>query len=295
MKDAAQGEPRTHEVFERPFRVEPVYESWKTPGNYREYPGGDKLPGKMKVWLIQNSGKDYGGVVARSWGFEDSPDAEVLTPGFNDGKENGAVGVGRHGNFLQWGFSAPPSQMTDAGRKFFLNCICYIHKFEGKSPLVRHVRNDRMQAVVVAGLVDKIDYDYIKTIFPTWQLKEYKKNPKGLVKYYQDNFERIYWDKVYLVDAELGSLGIESNRNVSSLGRLIVLLMDKNTAGTARLLLERYTEESFKTPGEWKAWFAKNKGRIYFSDVGGYKFRVVPEGYLNNRSGAADSLMNRHD
>ena len=42
------------------------------------------------------------------------------------GKMNGAVAVGRHGNFLQWGFSAPPSKMTDAGQKLFVNCLYYI-------------------------------------------------------------------------------------------------------------------------------------------------------------------------
>lgn len=109
MSDAAQGEPRKHIVFEKPFKVEPEFEDWKTLDNYYRYPVGADLPEKIKVWRIKNKGQTYGGVVARFWGFEDSPDAEILTPGFNNGKESGAVGVGRHGNFLQWGFSAPPS------------------------------------------------------------------------------------------------------------------------------------------------------------------------------------------
>jgi hypothetical protein len=74
------------------------------------------------------------GAVAQPWKQEDAPDAEALAIGFNTGKMNGAVAVGRHGNFLQWGFSAPPSRMTEAGRKFFLNCVCYIVKFDGKAP-----------------------------------------------------------------------------------------------------------------------------------------------------------------
>ena len=126
MGDATQGELLKHVVFEKPFKVVPKYENWKTPDNYFRYPDSAHLPEKMKVWRVQKSGKTYGGVVARAFGFNDSPDAEVLTPGYNSGKENGAVGVGRHGNLLQWGFSAPLSKMTDAGRKFFLNCVCYI-------------------------------------------------------------------------------------------------------------------------------------------------------------------------
>ena len=97
----------------------------------------------MKVWRVQRLSDEPAnlarpsGAVARPWEPKDAPDAEVLAAGYNLGKMNGAVAVGRHGNFLQWGFSAPPSQMTEAGRKFFLNCICYIVQFDGKSPRTR--------------------------------------------------------------------------------------------------------------------------------------------------------------
>ena len=77
MGDAAQGEPRQHVVFEKPFKVEPKFEQWKTPSNYRRFPGGKELPDELKVWRVQNTGKSSGGVVSRSWGYEDSPDAEV--------------------------------------------------------------------------------------------------------------------------------------------------------------------------------------------------------------------------
>lgn len=125
-------------MFEKPFKVEPVYEMWETPSVYRRYPGGEKLPDKLKVWRVQKmTDKPAGttrpyGAVARP--FENTAEAEALVAGYNNGKMSGAVAVGRERNFLQWGFSAPPSTMTDAGRKFFLNCISYIAKFEGKIP-----------------------------------------------------------------------------------------------------------------------------------------------------------------
>lgn len=114
---------------------------WRTPENYRRYPGGEKLPDKVKVWRVQKTTDKPGGTtkpygaVARP--FENSADAEALVAGYNDGKMNGAVAVGRHGNFLQWGFSAPPSKMTEAGRRFFLNCVCYIAGFGGRAPGIR--------------------------------------------------------------------------------------------------------------------------------------------------------------
>ncbi len=75
--------------------------------------------------------KPYG-AVASPWKPSDAPDTEILVAGYNVGKMSGAVAVGRDHNFLQWGFSAPPSKMTEAGRAFFLNCVCYIARFQGK-------------------------------------------------------------------------------------------------------------------------------------------------------------------
>jgi hypothetical protein len=140
LSEAAQGEPPKHGVFFKPFKVEPVYEFWETPDSYRRYPGGSELTPMLKVWHVQQTAgpekrfiAPYG-AVARPWDAKEAPDAEILTIGYNTGKMNGAVAVGRHGNFLQWGFSAPPSKMTDAGQKFFLNCICYAAQFDDKVP-----------------------------------------------------------------------------------------------------------------------------------------------------------------
>ncbi len=244
----------------------------------------------MKVWRVQKTTDKPGGVtrpygaVSRSWGFNDSPDAEILVAGYNTGKESGAVAVGRHGNFLQWGFSAPPSKMTDAGRKFFLNCICYISKFNGKAPLVRRKSGDRFEALRSAMAISYVRKPNVFwKSFPPELKKRYGSDWKGLVKYFQDRYELIFLDSawVFHIDHELKSLGLQSNRKMETLEKLIALLNDRDKADVARKLLGRYTLESFETPEEWQEWFEKNRDRIYFSDVGGYKFRVVPEGYLD--------------
>jgi hypothetical protein len=284
MADAAHAGSFEHEIFSKPFKVEPQFEYCDTPDNYRRFPDGDKLPDRMKVWLVQKTDKRYGSVVARSYGFTDSPDAEALVLGFNTGKEYGAVGIGRHGNFLQWGYWAPPSQMTEAGRKLFLNCICYIHKFEGKPPLIRRTSSHRWNAIRLAALINLIkDESFFSSTFPPELKEKYKGNPDGLVQYYKDNFESIYWNRVFLVDNELKSLGIKSNRKIETLEKLISLLEDEKKADTARLLLARYTTESFQNAEQWRSWFESNKDRIFFSDVGGYKFFVIPKGYLSEK------------
>ncbi len=280
MRDAAQGEPRQHEVFSKPFKVQPVFESWPTPKYYREYPGGEDLPDKIKVWRVQNTGNRSGNVVSRFYGFEDSPDAEILTAGFNVGKESGAVGVGRHGNFLQWGFSAPPSQMTEPGKRFFLNCICYISKFDGARPLVRKQASARLVAVHLASVSDQISDPKFRTrMFAPELLAKSKGDAHALTQCYQDNLELIYYDKVFRVDEDLRVLGLQSNRKLETLQRLIELLGDPPQAPAAAKALRRYTQESLETPQAWRAWFEQNRDRIYFTDVGGYKFLVTPEGY----------------
>ncbi len=225
------------------------------------------------------------GVVSRSWGFNDSPDAEVLTAGYNTGKENGGVGVGRHANFLQWGFSAPPSKMTEAGRRFFLNCVCYIAKFDGKAPLVRRHSSDRFSGVrLIKGAVQNPGESFYEGLFPSELMEKYRGNADGLFAHYMRNYDLIYREGgTYKIDAELKSLGIESNQKVESLDKLIELLRDKEKSEIARKLLRRYSVESFETAGEWRKWFEQNRDRIYFTDVGGYKFRLIPEGYLDRK------------
>jgi hypothetical protein len=264
--------------------VSPEFETWDTPANYRRYPDGDKLPSRMKVWRVQNSGKDYGGVVAQSYGFADSPDAEVLAVGFNVGKEHGAVGIGRHGHVLQWGYASPPSQMTESGRRLFLNCVHYIRKLEGKGPLVYRQSSSRMDAVRLAPLINRIRSDqkeFFLSQFPESLYERYHADPNGLTRYYEENIEWVYRDRVFKVDEELKALGIDSNRKLASLERLIELLDDAEHSAVAQRLLVRYGDPGFVLPAHWREWFEQDTHRIYFTDVGGYKFKVVPEGYLD--------------
>ena len=283
MGDAAHVGSFDHEVYSKTLAVKPEIEEWDTPGNYHgRHLGLDKLPDKMKVWRVQNSGKSYGGVVARAYGFLDSPDAEVIAVGFNGGKEYGAVGIGRQGNFLQWGYSSSPSQMTEAGRNLFVNCIHYISKFNGKTPLVRRQGSQRLNAMRLAQVINRISGDqkefFLRT-FPEELYGKYSSDPNGLVQYYRDNIELVYRDGVFRVDDELKSLGIESNRKIETLARLIEMLNDQLKADIAQKLLERYTERSFGSPNQWSEWLNTNKDRLYFTDFGGYKFMLMPKDY----------------
>jgi len=263
-------------VYHTPLAVRPEFELRPTPDNYREtYEGPGKLPDQIRVWRVQNSEK--GSALAWARGFLDSPDAEILAVGFNRLKHYGDIGISRQGNFLQWGYGDPPSLMTEAGRRLFVNCIHYIHRFGGKAPLVREHSNRRQNVLSWAEYLAVASADQkerVQRSFPKDVWQKYQADPAGLLAYYQANLELVYWDGVYYVDEELKSLGIESNRKVETLERLFELRKDPAHQEIAQRLLDRYTD------GHTTFDFQNGRDRIYFSDVGGHRFFVVPEGYL---------------
>ncbi|MDR0544936.1 MAG: protein-disulfide reductase DsbD N-terminal domain-containing protein, partial [Odoribacteraceae bacterium] len=105
------------------------------------------LPDSIPMWKVQTKGyaTDTGfriGMVARPWGFEDSPDAEYISSGVC-AKTIDAVAIGRHGNFLHWGFAASPAYMTDEACTVLANAIVYIARFSGQGVIARKY-NDRI-------------------------------------------------------------------------------------------------------------------------------------------------------
>jgi hypothetical protein len=170
--------------------------------------------------------------------------------------------------------------MTETGRRFFINCVCYIQKFDGHPPLVHPQSSHRMNSIRLAALITRIkDKSFFRGVFPAELMAEYKDDPDGLVKYYEEDIELIYRARTFQIDQELKALGFASNRQLETLAGLIKSLDDPERGEATRRLLARYTEETFDTGEQWRDWLEAGRGRIYFSDVGGYKFRVMPEGY----------------
>src|SRR5437763_16402961 len=44
----------------------------------------------------------------------------------------------------------------------------------------------------------------------------------------------------------------------------------------ASRILRLYTNESFRDARAWRGWLEESRGRLFFTDVGGYKFLVAP-------------------
>jgi hypothetical protein len=268
----------THEILQRPFPVNLQFDEVDTPEDYRDWPGGAELGKKLKVWKVQN--KQFPeidpGLVSDPYGFDDSPDAEVISSGINS-KGPEAVALGRHGNFFLWGFSAQPSDMTESGRNCFLNAICYIKKFDGQSPLVRTTSQGRRWALVYAHYRKSYgDQDFVKQLFPKSLLDEFGSDGDKYLRYYQENLEYLHrGENGFEVDQDVKQLGL-SNRKVELLDRCVKMLEQNDQPELAARILKRYTTEDFGQPDEWRAWLKQNRERLFFTDMGGYKFMVNP-------------------
>jgi hypothetical protein len=166
--------------------------------------------------------------------------------------------------------------MTEAGRRLFLNCIHYIHRFDGRIPLIHRQMSGRLNALNAASVLKIIveKERFFTSAFPSELWNKYQSDFDGLLAYYRENVELIYRDRVYRVDTELQSLGLTSNHKVETLERLFELQKDPGHREVAQRLLDRYTD------GHTTFDFQNGRDRIYFTDVGGYKFQVVPQGYL---------------
>ena len=121
-----------HAIFQGPFKVNPTIKNRPTPTPILKSWDGADMPAQIQMWEVNTEGYHDGngyriGMVARGWGFEDSPDAEVISSGECD-KQKTAVAIGRHGNFFLWGFAGSPDYMTEEAKQVFANAIVYTHK-----------------------------------------------------------------------------------------------------------------------------------------------------------------------
>jgi hypothetical protein len=317
LGDAAHGIRADHEVFHKPYEVDIALEDRPTPSNYRNWPEGENLGPTIKVWKVQERGwsaerpNDFSilpGMVSDPYGFGDSPDAEVFAGGINM-KSPEAVAIGRHGNFLLWGFYSAPSGLSPEARKCLVNAICYIRKFDGRKPFVHKVRGRlaRQWALVYAfayreisnqqrftesqsesvrkdpakmAELHRMKMEQYRAQFPEDVRRQLGSDPSRYIEYYRKTLEflrpTVKPGFPFEADEDVQRLGL-SNRKVELLDQCISMLERKDRPELAVRILQRYTTKNFVDPGRWRSWLEANRRRLYFTDIGGYKFLVAPE------------------
>lgn len=325
---------KEHPIFKGPFPVKMTIEQKPTPEDafHYEYFLGKPTPKTLPMWRVQTKGyvSDKGfriGMVARPWGFEDSPDAESISSGVC-AKTLDAVAIGRHGNFFHWGFAASPEYMTPEAQSVLANAIVYISKFRDKGVIARKYLDRRAtkeylkekkylatkqafdsyaemdlkfdQQMLAAKkeaeekkarnekLTEREEQSLSYQTRPKQSFEDFlKKNQKELfakfgtnsaayLKYYDENKDYFYSEDasyVITVDEDVKSLGIP-NTDKRLLEKCITMLEKGQDTEKAKRILDRYTLLDYKTAGEWRNWYEKNKSRIFFTETGGYYFMV---------------------
>jgi len=268
-----------------------TFEDRATPEHYKTYPGAEDLGPTMKMWPVQTV--DFGepwidpGVVSSPFGFEDSPDAEIISSGINS-KGPDSVAIGRHGNFLLWGFFAPPSQMTDEAKKVLANAIVYIDQFDGKPMLVRAEAMSREWLRTIASYVSQFGdqaASILQHYFPADVVAECGTDQEKYVAWIDANIGYVAaspaneaagrppMSRSLTVDEDARALGI-ANNDIAILEKCIDMLESDDPEQTSRAerTLERYTRLEFESSDQWRAWLDENRDRLFFTDVGGYRW-----------------------
>ena len=232
-----------HPIFKTPLDPKIELEDMDTPKGYDSHPVGKAMGKSIKAWKVQDGEfpKDVDfGLVSDPYGFEDSADAEWISSGVNT-KGPLSVALGRHGNLFLWGFSADPRQMTESGKRVFLNALHYMNGFDGHKRLVEKRSRSRDWVQAWLGAVRKDPKsDRYKAYFPGDVRQETGMDPDKLEAYYKENFEFLRLEgRHYVVDTELKELGV-SNRKPEFLDKLIARLEKDEDDELAQNLWDRY-------------------------------------------------------
>ncbi len=270
-----------HEIFEKPFKVELSYEDVETPEHYRKWPGGEDLPPTLKAWRVhadELKEKNYG-LVSDPYGFLDSPDCELISGGVNS-KGPESVAIGRQGNWFLWGFCAPPSAMTPSARKVFLNAVAYMKRFDGQAPLVKREASGRDAAFLYANYVDEEKSEWARKAFDASLLGPEIHGSKLKLALKENLGFLRHADGRFAIDPDAKALGV-ANRDPALLERCVAML-EKGEKGEKADLALRLLERYVKEPPDrhdakgWREWLTMMQGRLYFTDTGGYVWRVGP-------------------
>lgn len=263
-----------HAIFNEPQKIDLDYVNVETPRSFKSYYSGAHLSDSIEAWWVQTKSAADGdgywvGQILTGLGFDDSPDCEFIS-GSNSLKDINGMALGRSGNIFHWGFSASPDYMTTQAKKVFVNTIHYMANFNGKQSVTQYKSNSRLgvnnECFAKTNLVLDLEND----------VKTGNTAIDSIYNYYRNNYCYFYYDglnSTLLLDEDAKKLGI-ANNDIQLIEKCIDLLIDGKDVELVQRLLLRYTDQSFTDPEGWRTWYEKFGEYLYFSEIGGYKFRV---------------------
>ena len=294
-----------HPIFHTPLEPVIELEEIPTPDRYGHWEAN--LPETLAAWKVQSGelGKtvDYG-LVSTPYGFEDSPDAEVISSGVNS-KSPRSVALGRQGNWFLWGFAGDPTQMTDSAQQVFLNSLVWMQQFDGAAPLrsAGDRKPHRDMAFVHVQFLRSYAGDtnmasYFRGQFPPELFEQTGGDPDALETYYRQNLEWLrpttqkverevpkpdgttqiheYDRDVLAADPILAAARV-SNRTPAFFQHVLAGFAANASDPEMLELAERYLPaDAPREVDALRSWLEQCGDRLYFSDVFGYRWFVAP-------------------
>ena len=105
-------------------------------------------------------------------------------------------------------------------------------------------------------------------------------DPNQYIAYYREALEflrpKTGSSFPFEVDKDVQGLGL-SNRKLELLDQCVSMLERNDRTELALRILRRYTTQDFSDAQGWRSWLDANRRRLFFTEVGGYKFRIAPE------------------
>jgi hypothetical protein len=185
-----------------------------------------------------------------------------------------------------WGFHCAPDRLTDAGRRLFLNTVAYAHAHRGEPVETLRLRPSRsdLEALLTLYLRLYEAKDHERVIERTYTGEpippavrepgaEQRKWLDERLPYLHPASSGDDWATKYqlAIDADLKELGC-GNGVLEFLDRVAARLAKVPDDSLALRLLSRYVPDV--EPSSFATWLAANRARAYFTDSGGWVWRV---------------------
>jgi hypothetical protein len=296
-----------HELFQKPFPVEVKLEQTEAPDNFEKWkPGFGKTVATFPIFAAYDEKKDEPGLVTSDAGFEEIPDAERILGGINM-KGPDYAAVARHGSFVMWGFHCKPEAFSDAGRRLFLNALAYAVAHKGQLVETLRLRPSRvdlehmltifMPLYPEAQRKDTLGRHYAGEEFPAALFSDAAAGKKWFderAPFLHPAADGSDWNTAYqlAIDPECKQLGLP-NDSLAFLDALAARLAKDKADALATSLAARYLPDV--PAAELGAWLAKNRERLYFTEAGGWVWRVkgarAKSAALRDASGETDPAV----
>ncbi|MBI9019534.1 MAG: hypothetical protein JEZ07_19970 [Phycisphaerae bacterium] len=229
--------------------------------------------GEIKVLKQQEEKQAKMGEALTLDAIVNSIDAELIAKG-TSGKGPNRGAIVRHGPYTLWAFEGPVENMTETGKKLFVNTVYYAAKQRNSPVLERKLNKSRDNLFI-----------YLSSKGLLGTLQNYlPKEAKG--KTIEQTYHWLVKNRMYLrikgrafeVDELARKMNI-ANFKKEYLQRLIVNLRDNFEEKESYEALVRYTgmKKNGHSTQLWQKWFDENRDYLFFSDTQGSKYLIDTE------------------